>query len=171
MSLIQTAIQAQFTPHQRVQIWNKFQTMPDEDRRRILAKIKLCMDLEAAEKCKDSFMAFVQRMWGLGVGEPFKEAPHHGTMIDAFQRVASGHLNRLIITLPPRSGKSELASWLLPAWYIGKYPSKKIIMASHTADIAVDFGRRVRNLVDTEEYRQVFPGVALSPDKIGRAHV
>jgi predicted phage terminase large subunit-like protein len=85
-------------------------------------------------------------------------------MARAFERVASGKSKRLIINMPPRHTKSEFASYLLPAWFLGKYPGKKVIQTSHTAELAVGFGRKVRNLVDSEVYGQIFPGVALQSD-------
>jgi predicted phage terminase large subunit-like protein len=77
-------------------------------------------------------------------------------MADAFERVASGDLKRLIINMPPRHTKSEFASFLLPSWFLGKFPEKKIIQTAHTAELAVGFGRKVRNLVSSEQYSKVF---------------
>jgi predicted phage terminase large subunit-like protein len=85
-------------------------------------------------------------------------------MARAFEKVASGKLKRLIINMPPRHTKSEFASYLLPAWFLGKYPHKKVIQTSHTAELAVGFGRKVRNLVDQEAYTRIFPGVGLQTD-------
>jgi predicted phage terminase large subunit-like protein len=78
-------------------------------------------------------------------------------MAEAFERVAEGKLKRLIINMPPRHTKSEFASFLLPAWFLGKFPEKKIIQTAHTAELAVGFGRKVRNLVNTPEYQFIFP--------------
>ncbi len=66
--------------------------------------------------------------------------------------------------MPPRHTKSEFASYLLPAWFLGKYPEKKVIQTSHTAELAVGFGRKVRNLVDSEAYKDIFSGVGLQAD-------
>jgi predicted phage terminase large subunit-like protein len=85
-------------------------------------------------------------------------------MAKAFERVANGELKRLIINMPPRHTKSEFASYLLPAWFLGKFPNKKIIQSSNTAELAVGFGRKVRNLVDSDTYSKVFPNVALRHD-------
>jgi predicted phage terminase large subunit-like protein len=85
-------------------------------------------------------------------------------MADAFERVARGECKRLIINMPPRHTKSEFASYLLPAWFLGKFPHKKIIQCSHTAELAVGFGRKVRNLVDTEVYHRIFPDLSLASD-------
>jgi hypothetical protein len=85
-------------------------------------------------------------------------------MAKAFERVANGECKRLIINMPPRHTKSEFASYLLPAWFLGKYPSKKIIQSSNTGELAVGFGRKVRNLVDSEVYHNIFPNLGLSAD-------
>jgi hypothetical protein len=77
-------------------------------------------------------------------------------MADAFERVANGSLKRLIINMPPRHTKSEFASYLLPSWFLGKFPEKKIIQTAHTAELATGFGRKVRNLVSSEAYTKVF---------------
>jgi predicted phage terminase large subunit-like protein len=60
--------------------------------------------------------------------------------------------------------KSEFGSYLLPSWFLGRFPEKKVIQASNTADLAVNFGRKVRNLVGSEEYAKIFPDVALRQD-------
>jgi len=85
-------------------------------------------------------------------------------MAAAFERVANGEIKRLIINMPPRHTKSEFASYLLPAWFLGKFPHKKVIQTSHTAELAVGFGRKVRNLVDSEAYKRIFPAVELQTD-------
>jgi len=85
-------------------------------------------------------------------------------MAKKFEEIASGKTKRLIINMPPRHTKSEFASYLLPAWYLGQFPNKKIIQCSNTAELAVGFGRKVRNLVDSEAYARVFPNVSLRSD-------
>jgi predicted phage terminase large subunit-like protein len=89
---------------------------------------------------------------------------HHKIMAEAFERVARGECKRLIINMPPRHTKSEFASYLLPAGFLVNFPGKKVIQTSHTAELAVGFGRKVRNLVDMEGYREIFPGLHLSAD-------
>ena len=81
-----------------------------------------------------------------------------------FEAIAKGEMKRVIINMPPRHTKSEFASYLLPSWFLGKFPDKKVIQASNTGDLAVNFGRKVRNLVDSEQYATVFPGVKLRQD-------
>jgi len=86
----------------------------------------------------------------------FISGKHHQIMAEAFERVAAGTLKRLIINMPPRHTKSEFASYLLPSWFLGRFPEKKIIQTAHTAELAVGFGRKVRNLVQSEAYSKVF---------------
>jgi hypothetical protein len=90
---------------------------------------------------------------------------HHEVIAEKLELIAAGELKRLIITMPPRHGKSELASIHFPAWYIGKYPDKEIIAASYSADLSGDFGRKVRNMFqDDEKWQNIFPDVSLAQD-------
>jgi predicted phage terminase large subunit-like protein len=107
--------------------------------------------MDKVEKSKESFLFFVKQMWPV-----FISGKHHAIMADAFERVARGDLKRLIINMPPRHTKSEFASYLLPSWFLGKFPEKKIIQTAHTAELATGFGRKVRNLVSSENYQKVF---------------
>ncbi len=104
-------------------------------------------------------MVFVNYVW-----PTFIHGEHHVKMARAFERVATGQCKRLIINMPPRHTKSEFASYLLPAWFLGKFPQKKVIQTSHTAELAVGFGRKVRNLVDSDVYKDIFPTVGLQAD-------
>lgn len=115
------------------------------------AKVQKLLEFDRVERCRESFIFFAKQMWPI-----FISGKHHAIMADAFERVARGDLKRLIINMPPRHTKSEFASYLLPSWFLGKYPEKKIIQTAHTAELAVGFGRKVRNLVSSEDYRKVF---------------
>jgi len=92
------------------------------------------------------------------------QGPQHKIIASAFDRIRNGTLKRVIINIAPRHSKSTMSSYLFPAFFLGNFPNKQIIMASHTADLAVDFGRKVRNLVASPAYTEVFPGVALAAD-------
>jgi predicted phage terminase large subunit-like protein len=138
---------------------DKIGTLPLEEQAKLL---DLLTELEEAENktaAKDNFMAFVRMMWPSFIG-----GKHHKTMAEAFERVAKGELKRLIINMPPRHTKSEFASYLLPAWFLGKFPEKKVIQTAHTAELAVGFGRKVRNLIQSEDFNKVFSGITLSSD-------
>lgn len=121
-------------------------------------KNELALRLKQQEATTD-FMKFVEEVW-----PGFIHGRHHEKMARAFERVANGEVKRLIINMPPRHTKSEFASYLLPAWFLGRFPHKKVIQTSHTAELAVGFGRKVRNLVDSEVYKRLFPKVELQSD-------
>jgi predicted phage terminase large subunit-like protein len=125
----------------------------------LLAQLEKLQELKTKKLAQDKFLKFVEQVWPTFIG-----GRHHAKMADAFERVARGECKRLIINMPPRHTKSEFASYLLPAWFLGKYPQKKIIQCSHTAELAVGFGRKVRNLVDTEVYHNIFPDLVLASD-------
>ncbi len=133
--------------------------LPLHEQERLLAELEKLSDLKKRQACQDKFLAFVKEVW-----PTFIAGRHHAKMADAFERVARGELKRLIINMPPRHTKSEFASYLLPAWFLGKFPHKKVIQCSHTAELAVGFGRKVRNLVDTDTYHHIFPDLQLSAD-------
>lgn len=129
------------------------------EQEKLLAELEKLEDLKGKKLAQNKFLAFVNQMWPSFIG-----GRHHAKMADAFERVARGECKRLIINMPPRHTKSEFASYLLPAWFLGKYPGKKVIQTSHTAELAVGFGRKVRNLVDTEAYHRIFPELVLQAD-------
>ena len=111
------------------------------------------------EVAQNDFIKFAHEMW-----PGFIDGRHHKIMAKKFEEIANGMCKRLIINMPPRHTKSEFASYLLPAWFLGKFPGKKIIQTSNTAELAVGFGRKVRNLVGSEQYSRIFPDVTLRSD-------
>jgi predicted phage terminase large subunit-like protein len=133
--------------------------LSETDLRVLEAQLTKLEKLKERELAQVRFIKFVERVW-----PTFISGAHHKRMADAFERVARGECKRLIINMPPRHTKSEFASYLLPAWFLGKYPGKKVIQASHTAELAVGFGRKVRNLVDSEVYHDIFPELSLQSD-------
>ena len=80
----------------------------------------------------------------------------HGKVAEALERIEQGTIDRLMLLLPPRHGKSELASRRFCPWYLGKHSHKSIIAASATATLAGGFGRDVRNIIKTPEYQSLF---------------
>ena len=89
---------------------------------------------------------------------------HHALIASKLQAVERGDIKRLIISMPPRHGKSMLASEFFPAWYIGRNPDKYIIAASYAQELADDFGRKVRNQLSDPCYGAIFPDVSLRDD-------
>ena len=135
------------------------ETLPIEKQRQILQLVQEFNEAKAREGSQEDFLEFVKQVW-----PAFIEGDHHRVMADAFNRIAQGELKRLIINMPPRHTKSEFASHLFPAWYLGRFPDKKVIQTAHTAELAVGFGRKVRNLVGSKDYEKIFSGVSLSAD-------
>jgi len=129
------------------------------DQQQILGLINRLDAATAREKARGDFLTFVRGQW-----PGFIDGKHLKVMADLFRRIAAGEVKRATISMPPRLGKSKFASVMLPAWYMGKFPDRKIICASHTVDLAKDFGREVRNIVASEDYQKVFPGVMLQTD-------
>jgi len=130
-----------------------------EEQAMVLEQVREYDNALLREEGQVDFLKFVHTMW-----PGFINGRHHALMAKKFEEIADGKIKRLIINMPPRHTKSEFASFLLPAWFLGKYPGKKIIQCSNTAELAVGFGRKVRNLVDSEVYAKIFPNVALRSD-------
>ena len=129
-------------------------------------KLELFEDLSEKEQRfskklgRESMLGFAKHVY-----PGFKVGPHHRKLAKIFTDVIEGRKKRVIINIAPRMGKSEFSSYLFPAYFLGKYPEKKIIMGTHTASLSEDFGRRIRNLLDTEEYRELFPETLVADDQ------
>ena len=125
--------------------------LPVEAKKEFLRyKIKL-EEKRKESAIKNDFMSFVKYVW-----PDFIEGSHHKIMSEKFNKVATGDLKRIVINMAPRHTKSEFASYLLPSWMIGKNPKLKIIQATHTTELAVRFGRKAKNLIDSQEYQKIF---------------
>ena len=133
--------------------------MPAAQGQKVLALLKQQESFLNQEVSQMSFLEFIKHVY-----PGYKVGPHHLKLIEIFEAIARGEKKRVIVNIAPRHGKSELISYLAPAWFLGKFPAKKIIMGSHTADLAVNFGRRVRNLVGSEAYKDIFPQIELQSD-------
>jgi predicted phage terminase large subunit-like protein len=147
------------SPERLEQIKANKHLLPPEIRAKLGELIAAREEITITAQAKLDFMTYVNYVW-----PNFIYGAHHKKMAAAFERVARGECKRLIINMPPRHTKSEFASYLLPAWFLGNFPDKKVIQTSHTAELAVGFGRKVRNLVDSDVYKDIFPDVALQSD-------
>ena len=116
-------------------------------------------ELKLKIAAQDNFLNFVRIMW-----PDFIKGPHHLKTASKLQAIADGKIKRLIVNMPPRHTKSEFASFLFPAFMMGANPKLKIIQTTHTAELAYRFGRKVRNLMGTGEFQNVFDNVKLSQD-------
>ena len=123
---------------------------------RLLAR---ATELKSSEESKNDFLTYTRTVWPEFIG-----GKHHNEMAKKFELVAQGKLKRLIVNMPPRHTKSEFASFLLPSWLMGRNPTIKIMQTTHTAELAFRFGRKVRNLMNSAEYKAIFQNVSLRAD-------
>jgi len=114
---------------------------------------------DTLQRTRDDLIEFCKKM------QPdYKVGRHHRILADQLMALEDGSKDRVCVNIPPRHGKSQLVSIFYPAWFLGRNPGKKVMMVSHTTDLAVDFGRKVRNLITTDEYKEIFPEVSLAID-------
>ena len=125
--------------------------LPADVRRTFKQLQVLHAEKKIQNKAKTDFLSFVKCVW-----PEFIEGSHHRHIAEKFNKLATGEINRLIVNMPPRHTKSEFASYLLPAWMVGRNPKLKIIQATHTGELAIRFGRKAKNLIDSPEYHKIF---------------
>lgn len=129
-------------------------------------KLALLEDLERLEKktkiqdCRQDFLKFCHAVY-----PGFKEGPHHRHLKPKLHNICHNENGRMTVSMPPRMGKSELCSYLFVAWYLGHHADHHIIMVTHTATLSASFGRKIRNLIDTPAYQEIFPDTKVSKDK------
>ena len=136
-----------------------FEILSEQDQNEALALLSRYDQMEKQDKCQGDFIEFVKHMWPECI-----LGRHHKIIGDKFNKIAQGKLKRLIVCLPPRHSKSEFASTYFPAWMMGRKGDLKIIQTTHTAELAVRFGRKVRNIIDSDDYSQIFPDLQLQAD-------
>lgn len=112
-----------------------------------MAAAELLRRKDAAE----SLIAFTEYTF-----EKYRTSAHHKIIASKLERVARLETDRLMLLVPPRHGKSELASRRFPGWYLGLMPDRQFMSVSATAELASDFGRDVRNIIGSPEYKAIF---------------
>jgi predicted phage terminase large subunit-like protein len=148
-----------FTPEELKTALENISLLPKQEQLELHQMLATLEEIKNVEHSQNNFLDFIKHVYpNYIIGE------HHRRLAQLFEDIANGKKKRIIVNIAPRHGKSELISYLAPAWFLGKHPHKKVIMASHTADLAVNFGRRVRNLVGSEAYKDIFPEVTLQSD-------
>ena len=128
-----------------------------------LIKLRELYFQKAVIQSKDSFLHFIA-MFAPTLVPDWIMGRHIHLIADRLQKVESGEIKRLMVFLPPRSSKSVICSKLFPAWYVGRHPQHEILTVSHSDQLASDFGRSVRDLVNFDLFNTVFPDVALRSD-------
>lgn len=138
------------------------QSLPREQKAALLSLLDEKIERAKLQHCRDSLIGFAKEVY-----PPFMTGAHHRHIAKIFKDVLEGREKRVIINIAPRFGKSWLASYLFPAWWLGHKPESQMIMATHTASLSQDFGRQVRNLIASPEYQKIFPGTVLAEDSKG----
>jgi len=141
------------------QIEMVLKSLPDSEKATILSMMH---ELETRKRnviCQNDFLAFIAAMDGT-----YKFGSHLKKLGGLLMDVERNIKNRIAVSMAPRFGKSQMISIYYPAWYLGRHPDHKVIVASHTVDLAVVMSRKVRNLMQTAEYKEVFPDTRIAAD-------
>lgn len=144
---------------QGINVLTNLKKMPEREQQEFLELIEEKMNRVKRNAAQGGLLDFVKAVY-----PNYMVGTHHKRLAKLLEDAINGDKKRIIVNIAPRMGKSELVSYLFPAWFLGHHPDKKIIMATHTADLSTNFGRRVRDLVGSEDYRRVFPNVSLNQD-------
>lgn len=134
--------------------------MAAKEQAALLEDLEKWQELRTVAQARVDFLAFCHRVY-----PGFKEGPHHRHLKPLLHNMRDGTELRLTVSMPPRFGKSETIAFLFVAWYLGHFPQHQIMMITHTADLSADFGRKVRNLIDSAVYRELFPNTLVAKDK------
>jgi len=125
--------------------------------------LKELLSYKVNRESKTDFLTFVRFMAPFLVSN-FLMGRHIEIISNKLKELEEGTIKRLMVFLPPRSSKSTICSKLFPAWYIGRNPEHEILTISHSDQLSSDFGRSVRDIVNTEEFQKIFTGVKLRSD-------
>ena len=155
ISLVDKFIQMYY----RSNMSKNLESLPDEVLKELLLLEEQKNRLETREIARDKFMYYAKHVY-----EGFIEGRHHGIIAEKLEAIAEGKLKRLIVNMPPRHSKSEFASYLMPSWFLGRNPKLKIIQATMNTELAVRFGRKVRDLIADPIYSEIFPNTDLKQD-------
>lgn len=137
----------------------KLSKMPEDQRRGIVESLERLKQLQMRDNCRLDFLEFKRLMW-----PGYLHGPHFDTLAKIYHRIDKGEAVRVIVNIPPRHGKSEDLSYMFPSWYVGKHPDAKVIQVSNIKSLSESFGSKVRNLMMSEDYQTIFPGVKLAAD-------
>lgn len=147
------------TPQEIKLLHDNISSFTPEEQVQILAISEELERRQQSKRCQNDLIEFCKH-----IDPTYLVAAHHKRLAELLMQIAYGDKDRIAVSVPPRHGKSHLVSTLFPAWFLGKFPDKKVLMVSNTTDLAVDFGRKVRNIIADPKYQSIFPGIALAAD-------
>ena len=134
-------------------------TMPRDDAAELIAMFDELDGRKQQTLAQNDFLLFIA-----AIDPNYKFGVHLKRLGSLLMEVEQNVKNRIAVSMAPRMGKSQMISIYYPAWYLGKHPDHKVIVASHTADLAVVMARKVRNLINTAEYKEIFPQTNIAAD-------
>jgi predicted phage terminase large subunit-like protein len=134
-------------------------SMPHAEAAELLAMFDELEERKSVQAAQNDFLAFIA-----AVDKSYKFGAHLKRLGSLLMDVEENIKNRIAVSMAPRMGKSQMISIYYPAWYLGRHPDHKVIVASHTADLAVVMARKVRNLIQSAEYARIFPGTKIASD-------
>jgi predicted phage terminase large subunit-like protein len=133
--------------------------MPHAEAAELLAMFDELEERKAVQAAQNDFLAFIA-----AIDKAYKFGAHLKRLGHLLMDVEQNVKNRIAVSMAPRMGKSQMISIYYPAWYLGRHPDHKVIVASHTADLAVVMARKVRNLIQSAEYQRIFPNTRIASD-------
>lgn len=160
ISLPGTPPKTDLSPKIVEQMLARLGTMPAHEKLALLEDLEKLEEQRSLQECRDDFLAFCHKVY-----PQFKEGPHHRHMKPLLHDILEGKKTRLTVSMAPRFGKSITIAFLFVAWYLGHNPTHHIMMVTHTATLSAGFGRQIRNLLDSQLYKDIFPGTVVSRDK------
>ena len=135
-------------------------SMPLKEQETLLDDLEALAKQKELQDARDSFLSFCHKVY-----PGFKEGAHHRFLSPILSKVLVGDETRVTVSMPPRFSKSETIAYLFVAWYLGHNPYHHIIMVTHTAALSDTFGRKIRDLIDSPVYQELFPDTVVSKDK------
>lgn len=133
--------------------------LPHNEAAELLALMEELEERKTVKAAQDDFLAFIA-----AIDRNYKFGLHLRRLGNLLMDVEDGTKDRIAVSMAPRMGKSQMISIYYPAWYLGRHPDHKVIVASHTADLAIVMARKVRNLIASPEYARIFPNTRIASD-------
>lgn len=149
----------QFSPAEIDLLLANIDQLGEDELKELEALVSELEQRSHVQSCRDSLIEFCKHMQ-----TDYKVGKHHKKLATLLEDIESGRKDRICVSVPPRHGKSQLVSIYYAAWYLGRNPSHKVMLVSHTTDLAVDFGRKVRNLIASDTFREIFSTVDIASD-------
>ena len=121
--------------------------------------------LAAIQFAREDFYFFVRWMFLQRKKYKWMKAPHHEAICNKLMEVYEGKCSRLVINLPPRGSKTEIAVKMFIAWCMGKAPDSEFIHVCYSGVLAIDNSAEILDMLRSDEYKEIFPAVEMSKEE------